>query len=202
MSIESVTPSNHLILCRSFLLLSSIFPSTRVFSNESALHRASRIAESVKNLPAMQDTQVWFLGWGDPLEEELATHSSILAWRIPWAESLAGYSPWGGKVGHNLATKPTNQQLFTSGAQSTGASISASVLPMNIQGWFPLGFNGWISLQSKGLPRVFPNITVQKHQFFIAQPFYGPILTSIHDYWKNHSIDYMDICRQSNVSAF
>ena len=151
-------PSNHLILCRSCLLLSSIFPSTRVFSNDSALHRASRIAESVKNLPAMQDTQVWFLGWGDALEEELATYSSILAWKIPWEESLAGYSPWGGKVGHNLATKPSNQQLFKSGAQSTGASISASVLPMNIQGWFPLGLTHWISLlvRVQGTPKSLP----------------------------------------------
>ena len=60
--------------------------------------------------------------------------------------------------------------LFTSGGQSTGASASASVLPMNIQNWFPLGLTGWISLQSKGLSRVFSNTTVQKHQFFSAQP--------------------------------
>ena len=54
--------------------------------------------------------------------------------------------------------------------QSIGASASASVLPMNIQNWFPLGWTGWISLLSKGLPRVFSNTTVQKHQFFGAQP--------------------------------
>ena len=59
--------------------------------------------------------------------------------------------------------------LFTSGGQSIGASTSDSVLPMNIQGWFPLGWIGWISLQSKGLSRVFSNTTVQKHQFFGAQ---------------------------------
>ena len=47
---------------------------------------ASLVAQSVKNLPAMQETQVWFLGWENPLEKELATHSSILAWRIPWIE--------------------------------------------------------------------------------------------------------------------
>ena len=57
-------------------------------------------------------------------------------------------------------------QLFTSGGQSVGASASASVLPMNIQDWFPLELKGWISLQSKGLLRVFSNTTVQKHQFF------------------------------------
>ena len=60
--------------------------------------------------------------------------------------------------------------------------------------WFDL-------LASKGLSRVFSNTTIQKHLFFSAQP-YGPTLTSIHDYWKNHSFDYMDLCQQSDVSAF
>ena len=60
-------------------------------------------------------------------------------------------------------------QYFPSSGQSTGVSASASVLPMNIQDWFPLGWNGWISLQSKGLPRVFSNTMVQKHQFFSTQ---------------------------------
>ena len=94
MSIESVMPSNHLILCLPLLLLPSIFPSIRVFSNESALR-------------------------------------------------ISG--------------------------QSIGVSASASVLPMNMQDWFPLGWTGWISLQSKGLSRVFANTTVQKHQFFGVQ---------------------------------
>ena len=60
-------------------------------------------------------------------------------------------------------------QLFTWGGQSIGVSASASVLPMNTQVWSPLGWTGWISLQSKGLSRVFSNTTVQKHQFFAAQ---------------------------------
>ena len=60
-------------------------------------------------------------------------------------------------------------QFFTSGSQSIGVSASASVLPMNIQDWFPSEWTGWISLQSKGLSRVFSNTTVQKHQFFSAQ---------------------------------
>ena len=93
MSIESVMPSHHFILCRP-LLLPSIVPSIRVFSNDSALH-------------------------------------------IRWPR--------------------------------IGVSPSASVLPMNILDWFPLGWTGWISLQSKGLSRVFSNATVQKHQFFGAQ---------------------------------
>ena len=90
MSIESVMASNHLILCHHLLLLSSIFPSIRAFSNESVL-------------------------------------------RIRWPK------------------------------------YSASVLPMNIQDWFPLGLTGWISLQSKGLSRVFSNTTIQNHQLFGAQ---------------------------------
>ena len=60
-------------------------------------------------------------------------------------------------------------QFFTSGSQSVGVSASASVLPMSIQDWFPLGWTDWISFLSKGLSRVFSNTTVQKHQFFSAQ---------------------------------
>ena len=94
MSIELVMTSNHLILCRPLLLLPSIFPSIRVFSNS---------------------------------------------------------------------------QLFTSGGQSFGVSASASVLPMNTQGWSPLGFTGWTSLQSKELSSIFSNTTVQKHLYFCAK---------------------------------
>ena len=61
-------------------------------------------------------------------------------------------------------------QLFTSGGQSIGVSASTSVPPMNTQDWSPLGWTGWMSLQSKGFSRVFSNSTVQKHQFFGAQP--------------------------------
>ena len=78
-------------------------------------------------------------------------------------------------------------QLFTSGGQSIGVSASASVLPMNIQDWFPLEWTGLISLQSKGLWRVFSNTTAQKCQFFGTQLFYSPTLTSMHNYWENHS---------------
>ena len=61
-------------------------------------------------------------------------------------------------------------RFFTSGGQTIGVSASASVLPVNVQDWFPLGLTGLISLQSKGLSRVFSNTTIQKHQFFGAQP--------------------------------
>ena len=68
-------------------------------------------------------------------------------------------------------------QLFESGGQSIGVSASASVLPMNIQDWSPLGWTGWTSLQSKGLSRVFSNTTVPKHQFYCAQL---PLLSNSH----------------------
>ena len=66
---------------------------------------------------------------------------------------------------------------------------SASVLPMNIQGWFLLGLTDLISLLSKELSRVFSSTTIWKHQFFGAQPSSWSTFTSIHDYWKNHSFD-------------
>ena len=94
-----------------------------------------------------------------------------------------------------LQTFPTSgsflmSQLFTSGGQSIGTS--ASVLPMNIQDWFPLGLTGLISLLSKGLFRVFSSTAVQNHYFFSASVAYGGTLTLIHDYQKNHTFDYTD----------
>ena len=85
-------------------------------------------------------------------------------------------------------------QLFTSGGQSIRVSSSASVLPMN---WFLLGLTGWISLQSKGLSRVFSNTIVQKYQLFGAQLSNSHILTWL---LENHSFDYMYLCWQNDVS--
>ena len=113
MSIELVLPSNHFTLYCS-LLLTSIFPSIRIFANESVLH---------------------------------------IRWPKYWI------------------------------------SDSALVLPMNIQDWFPLGLIGLISLPSKGLSRVFSNTTVQSINSSLLSFLYSPTLTSIHDYWKNHSFD-------------
>ena len=124
MSIESVTPSNHLILCCPLLLLPSIFPSIRIFPNESALHI---------------------------------------------------------------------------GGQNIGVSASASVLPMKIQVWFPLGLTGLISLQSKGFSRVFFSTTVWKHQVFSTQPSLWSNCHIHTQLWKNHSFDYMDLCQQSTL---
>ena len=80
-------------------------------------------------------------------------------------------------------------RFFTTGGQSIGVSASASVLPMNIQDWFPSEWTGWISLQSKGLSRVFSNTTVQSINSSVLCFLYSPTLTSIHDYWKNNSFD-------------
>ena len=93
-------------------------------------------------------------------------------------------------------------QLFSLDGQSIGASVSASVLPMNIQGWFPLGLTGLISFLSKGLSSIFSSTTIWKHQFFGSQPSYGSTLTSVCDCWENHSFDYMELCWQSDVSIF
>ena len=79
-------------------------------------------------------------------------------------------------------------QLFTSGGQSIGV-LASSVLPMNTEDWSPLGWTGWISLQSKGLSRVFSNTTVQKINSSALSFLYSPTLTFIHGHWKIHSFD-------------
>ena len=80
--------------------------------------------------------------------------------------------------------------------------LPASVLPMNIQDWFPLGLTGLISLQSKGLSRVFWTPKFKNIKSSALSFLYGTTVTSIHDYWKNHSFDQTDLCWPSNVSAF
>ena len=91
------------------------------------------------------------------------------------------------RVRHDWATSVSHSlfQFFASSGQSIGVSALTSVLRMNNQDRFPLGWTGWISLQSKGHSRVFSNTTVQKHRFFCTQPFYSWTLTSIHHHWKN-----------------
>ena len=88
---------------------------------------------------------------------------------------------------------------FVSGGQTIGASVSATVLPMNIQGWFPLELTGFISLRSKGLSRIFSSLkALLQFESINSLPFillYGPTLTSVHDYWKNHSFHYTDFCQ-------
>ena len=106
-------------------------------------------------------------------------HPTISSSVIPFSSTLQSFPTSGSSQ---------MSQLFASGGQSIGFSASTTVLPMNIQDWFPLGLTGWISLQSKRLSRVFSSTTVQKHQFFGAQ-LYSPTLTSIHDY--DHGLWYM-----------
>ena len=87
-------------------------------------------------------------------------HPAISSSVIPFSSCLQSFPASGSFL---------MSQLFASGGQRIGVSASTSVLPMNTQDWSPLGWTGWISLQSKGLSRVFSNTTVQKHQFFSAQ---------------------------------
>ena len=86
-------------------------------------------------------------------------HPTISSSVVPFS-SLQSFPAWGSFQ---------MSQLFASGGKIIGVSVSASALPMNTQDWSPLGWTGWISLQSKGLSRVFSNTTIQKHQFFGAQ---------------------------------
>ena len=90
-------------------------------------------------------------------------------------------------------------QLFSFDDQNTGASASVPVLPMNIQGWFPLRLTGLISLLSRELSGVFSSTTVQKHSFFGVLP---SVQSSSHSLLGRHSLDYTDLCLQSNVSDF
>ena len=93
-------------------------------------------------------------------------------------------------------------QFFPSGGQSIGVSASASVLPMNIQDYFPLGWTGWISLQSKGLSRVFSNTTVQKHQFLDTAFFTIQLSQPYRTTGKTIALTRQTFVGKSNVSAF
>ena len=85
---------------------------------------------------------------------------------------------------------------------SVRASALTSVLPMHMQHWFPLGVTSLIPMLSKGLIRVFYSTTFQTYFSSVLRLLYGPILTIIHNYWKNHSFDNTDLCQQSDVTAF
>ena len=93
----------------------------------------------------------------------------------------------------------SNESALCIRCQRTGVSPLASVLPMNIQDWSPLGWTGWISLQYKGLSRVFSIPRFKSINSLALRLLYDPTLTSVHDYWKNHSFNYMALCWQSNV---
>ena len=103
------------------------------------------------------------------LPEFTQTHVHRVGDAIQPSHHLSSPSPPAFNLSQHQGFFPLSQ-LYTSDGQSIGVSASASVLPMNIQGSFPVGLTGLISLQFKGLSRVFPNITVQKLQFFGTQP--------------------------------
>ena len=109
--------------------------------------------------------------WCDPAISFSVVHFSSCPQSLPASESFP------------------MSQIFAWGGQSTGVSASASFLSKNSQGWSPLEWTGWMSLKSKGLSRVFSNTTVQKHQSSVLSFLHSPTLTSIHDHWKNHSLD-------------
>ena len=92
--------------------------------------------------------------------------------------------------------------LFTSGGQRFGASVSASVPPMNIQDWFPLGLTGLISCCPRDPQESSPALQFKSISSWVLSLLYGPTLTRIYDYWKNHSFDYTDLCWQSDISDF
>ena len=92
--------------------------------------------------------------------------------------------------------------LFASGGQSIGSSASASILPMNIQDWFPLRLTGLISLQSKNSQESSSTPQFESISSLELSFFYGPILASIHDHWENHNLGYTDLCQQSDFSTF
>jgi len=107
-------------------------------------------------------------------------HSTISSSVVPFSSCLQSFpASWSFQM----------SQFFASGGQSIGVSALASVLPMNIQDWFPLGLIGWISLQSKGLSRVFSNTTIQKASILQCSAFFVVQLSHPHDYWENHSFD-------------
>ena len=160
MSIESVMPSNHLILCHPLLFLPSIFPSTRVFSSESSLHIRSEVAQSC---PTLCDPM-------DCCPPDSSVRGILQARILEWvAISFSRGSSWPRdqtQVSHIVADTLPSEPFFTLGGQNIGASASVSVLPMSIQGWFPLGLSGLIFLLSNGLSRIFSSTTI----FFSAQP--------------------------------
>ena len=107
-------------------------------------------------------------------------HPTISSSVIPFSSCLQSF-PASGSFQMN--------QFFASGCQSIGVSASVSVVPMNIQDWFPLEWTGWISLLSKGLSNLLQPDSSKVSNSSVLSFLYSPTLTSIHDYWKNYSSD-------------
>ena len=107
-------------------------------------------------------------------------HPTISSSAIPFSSCPQSFPEWGSFQ---------MSQLFASGGQIIGVSASTSVPPVNTQDWSPLGWTGWIFLQSKGLSRVSPIPQFKSINSSALSFLYNPTLTSIHDHWKNHSLD-------------
>ena len=136
----------------------------------------SCLSFSVQSVQSLSHVLLSVTPWTAALQASLSiTNSQSLSNSCPWSWWChPTISPSVFPFSSCLQSFPASgsfqmTQFFTSGGQSIGISASTSVLPMNIQDWSPLGLTGWISLQSKGLSRVFSNTTVQKHQFFGTQ---------------------------------
>ena len=144
---------------------------SRVFVNSEYYAQFSSVAQSCPTLCNYMDCSTPGFIVHHQLLELAQTHVNWVSDAIQPSHPLLSPSP----PAFNLSQPSIfsgsfpMSQFFTSGGPNIGASASASVLPMNIQDWFPLGLTGWISLQSKGLSRVFSSTTVQKHQFLGTQ---------------------------------
>ena len=178
------------------------------------INRTSLVAQWIRIHLLMQGIWVWFQAWGDSTCCFCSVTQSYQTLRDPMDCSTPCFS-----VLHHLpefvqthvhwvgdAIQPSHPLLTPSPLSIIFPSIrvfsNESVLPKNIQGWFPLGLTGLLSLLSKGLSRVFSSTTNWKHHSSKLSLLYGPTLTTVHDYWKNHCFDYVDLCWQSDVSAF
>ena len=220
-SLTLIPSANSLLLCK-VRFLGPGDKDTDIFGHNSAYH-SRKSTFSLNSSPSAPSGLIKFKkNWFQLLISSVQSFSQVWLFGTPWtAARQASYpspspgvcsnscplSPWCHPIISSsvipfsscLKSFPASEsfpisQFFTSGGQSTGASASPSVLPMNFQDWLPLGWTGLISLLSMGFSRVFSNTTVQKHQFFSTQPsalsfLYDPTLTSIHDHWKNHSFD-------------
>ena len=120
-------------------------------------------------------------------------HPTISSSVVPFPSCLQSFPPSG--------SFPMSQ-LFVSGGQSIEASSSASVLPMNIQGDFPQDWLVWSPCCPRDSQESSPAPEFKSINSLALSLLYGPTFTSVHDYWKNHSFDYVDLCQKSDVSVF
>ena len=135
---------------------------------------------------AHQASPSFTISWS--LLKLMCCHPTVSSFVVPFSSYLQSFPASG--------SFPVSQ-LFASGGQSIRASPSASILPMAIQDWFPLGLTGLISLQSQQTLKSLLQFQQFKSIYsLVPSLLYGPTVTSIHDYWKNHSFNYLDLCRQ------